>query len=555
MVPAMRAWLRVGAVGLALLATACTDASLYAVGEGGASGPDRSELKGVACVPIAGGDAFPVKVLFALQGGAGVDRGLIGFVEDALNAVTSQFSSDYISFAVVGYHAVATGFQATFVRDTRLAQAFARYGAFQESGPVSQRAPLELARSLISGDMQVGCRGQVARTRYVVVLVLASSDTSCANPVFNPGIDQQCNAFLNTPSCDSCAAGGPATDCDACNAGNAQCSACELGRVSEAVKAVGTQFGAGEVTIQPVYVHDAADPVTRYQAAAIARAGGTELIETTKENLVKTLSSLNYASLQRALKVKRLIAMNRNARTRDGRVLIDSDGDGLPDEDEAALGTDPRNVDSDGDGLSDGVEVRMGLNPLVVDVVKGCNPTNDEDGDRLNDCEERVLGTDPCISDTDGDGLPDLVEFLGGTNPLVPEDLNDDDHDGLSNVGEVLAHTDPLSSDIAFQRERGYGYSLTETTPTVDGRACYAIDIYNVTVVGTTDRPSPDGSGLVIPRGANELYVYLQVGRDNDPRGTGIGSLFVPTVRFTPPATRSPRGVITFTPDDFVTGY
>jgi hypothetical protein len=42
--------------------------------------------------------------------------------------------------------------------------------------------------------------------------------------------------------------------------------------------------------------------------------------------------------------------------------------------------------------------------------------------------------------------------------------------------------------------------------------------------------------------------------RDNDPRGTGIGSLFVPQIKFTPPATRKPRGVVTFGPDDFVTG-
>jgi hypothetical protein len=555
MVRPMRSRLLGCALGAAILATACTDSGLYAAGAGGPSGPDRAEIKGVACVPLAAGEAFPVKVLFALQGGANLEREIIGYAEDALNAVTSQFSTDYISFAVVGYHAVATGFQATFVRDSSLQQAFARYGAFQETGPISLRAPLKLAASLISGDMQVGCRGTVARTRYLIVLLVRSSDTSCANPVFNAGIDQRCNAFLDTTACSSCSSGGPQADCDACSAGSAQCSECELARVTEEVKAVGTQFGAGEVTIQPVYVRYAADPVTRYQAAAIARAGGTELIETTPENLVRTMTTLNYASLQRALKLKRLVAMNRNLRARDGQLLVDSDGDGLPDVDELRIGTDPTLVDTDRDGLGDGLEVRMGLDPLTVDIIRGCNAANDEDGDRLNDCEERVLGTDACVSDTDGDGLSDLVEFLGGTNPLVPEDLADDDRDGLSNVGEVLAHTDPLSADLSFQRERGYGYSVSEAPPTVDGRACYAIDIYNLTVADTLQRPAPNGSGLIVPRGTNDLYVYLQVGQDNDPRGTGIGSLFVPTVRFIPPATRRPAGVISFTPSDFVDGY
>ncbi len=42
----------------------------------------------------------------------------------------------------------------------------------------------------------------------------------------------------------------------------------------------------------------------------------------------------------------------------------DSDGDGLPDSQEAAWGTDPANPDTDGDGMSDGVEVFFLSDPL-----------------------------------------------------------------------------------------------------------------------------------------------------------------------------------------------
>ncbi len=212
-------------------------------------------------------------------------------------------------------------------------------------------------------------------------------------------------------------------------------------------------------------------------------------------------------------------------------------------------------ADSDGDRLSDGVELKMGLRPQLTDTnaninfISGCNAELDSDGDRLNDCEERVLGTDFCIADTDGDGLVDLAEHLGGTNPLIAEDLQDDERDGLTNVGEIESHTDPISADIKFQQERSYGYSITPATPTADGRACYDIDIYNVTLVGTLARPS--GTGLIIPKGTNDIYVYFQVGRENDPRGTGIGSLHVAPLIFVPPATRRPSGIVTFTPDDF----
>ena len=67
------------------------------------------------------------------------------------------------------------------------------------------------------------------------------------------------------------------------------------------------------------------------------------------------------------------------------------------------------------------------------------------------------------------------------------------------------------------------------------------------------DAPKPDpapyeafapSAGLTIRKGTNDIYLYFQVGRDNDPRGTGIGSLFVVPVQFLPPARKKVGGVI-----------
>jgi hypothetical protein len=44
---------------------------------------------------------------------------------------------------------------------------------------------------------------------------------------------------------------------------------------------------------------------------------------------------------------------------------IDTDNDGLTDEEELALGTDPNNADTDGDGINDGDEVLAGTDPLI----------------------------------------------------------------------------------------------------------------------------------------------------------------------------------------------
>jgi YD repeat-containing protein len=53
---------------------------------------------------------------------------------------------------------------------------------------------------------------------------------------------------------------------------------------------------------------------------------------------------------------------------------LDSDGDGLTDEEELRLGTDPFNPDTDGDGFPDGLEVALGSNPLDANSVPDIRP-------------------------------------------------------------------------------------------------------------------------------------------------------------------------------------
>ena len=84
----------------------------------------------------------------------------------------------------------------------------------------------------------------------------------------------------------------------------------------------------------------------------------------------------------------------------------DSDGDGLSDEEEAEIGTDPNNPDTDGDGFSDGEEVRKGTDPLDPNSHPMPTP-GDSDGDGLSDEEEAEIGTDPNNPHTDGDGFSD----------------------------------------------------------------------------------------------------------------------------------------------------
>ncbi|MFN8359509.1 MAG: OmpA family protein [Candidatus Kapaibacterium sp.] len=115
----------------------------------------------------------------------------------------------------------------------------------------------------------------------------------------------------------------------------------------------------------------------------------------------------------------------------------DTDGDGLTDETEERIGTDPNNPDTDGDGLSDGDEV----DDYKTDPLKP-----DTDGDGLKDgAEVNQYKTDPLKADTDGDGLTDGAEV--NTHKTDPKNA-DTDGDGLSDGTEVNTHkTDPKNAD------------------------------------------------------------------------------------------------------------
>lgn len=137
---------------------------------------------------------------------------------------------------------------------------------------------------------------------------------------------------------------------------------------------------------------------------------------------------------------------------------IDSDGDGVSDGVEIALGMNQDNPDSDGDGLNDYDELYVHMtNPLNPDTdddgisdgdevhTYGTDPNNaDTDGDLFYDGGEVIRGTDPLNPDTDGDGLLDgQEEYIHLTDPLNP----DTDGDGVSDGDEINNGTDPLDPE------------------------------------------------------------------------------------------------------------
>lgn len=114
-------------------------------------------------------------------------------------------------------------------------------------------------------------------------------------------------------------------------------------------------------------------------------------------------------------------------------VTLDTDEDGIIDDEEIANGTDPNNPDSDDDGLNDGEEKENKTNPLIADtdgdgVIDGTELTNSTDP--LSNCSFLLASQTVDTSDTwnnldcDADGFSNIEELNAGTNPLVKDEVD-----------------------------------------------------------------------------------------------------------------------------------
>ncbi len=136
---------------------------------------------------------------------------------------------------------------------------------------------------------------------------------------------------------------------------------------------------------------------------------------------------------------------------------LDSDGDGILDATEGEGDPDgdlvPNflDLDSDGDGYGDGDPLE-GLadndNDGIPNYLDPDSPAPDTDGDGLDDDVENGLGTNPGLQDSDSDGIDDYVETDGGQptdtdGDTVIDALDaDSDNDGITDMIEGAVDSD-----------------------------------------------------------------------------------------------------------------
>lgn len=252
------------------------------------------------------------------------------------------------------------------------------------------------------------------------------------------------------------------------------------------------------------------DPVGKSLLKDMANAGGGDALTFTGGTVID-FNKFVLPIRTPKFSMREVWVQNLSSVWMGNRLYHDSDGDGLPDYLEQQMGSNMNKIDSDDNGVSDLVEYRLYGKPCRDSLCRGgsyadpfiqcsglaipsTDPNapvrySDRDGDGLNDCEEKLVGTNMFDFDSNGDYLPDSLAFLNkvaaiqGTSDLYL----DPDNDGISNYSE-LKQFYPLfapNGTVPGLRSMKIHTDLILDTP---DQTCYNIYVTDLATTSKDDR-------------------------------------------------------------------
>lgn len=498
------------ALWFALASGACTPASLKSIPDPPPKPIDNlMSVKGRFCTQDPTSVVFPVKILFvvdvsdsmqvtdppnpadnnytartravidvvtALAGVPGVEIGIITF-QSSINDLTQGFVPNQL---IGSSTAAPQGFR-------KLLQAAAGLGS--QNGQTNYDGALNAAFQVVNVDILKADALQRGRSKYAIIFL-------------SDGLPDPVDAATNSNTPES------------------------IQKLVVDIQKLEKERRLLELKLHTVYLSGRTPPQFQLRPIELLR-GMSETGKGTFRNIANgeriNFLDIGFTSFRRIFSLKSFLAFNTNAKAKlDLRRAVDSDGDGLTDEEERLIGTDPTNRDTDGDGFSDLLEDRLrnaGFDPLdPTDADCKVTPEDDfnrrdDDGDGLLNCEERFLGSNPRLFDSDADGLPDPFEINVGMSPTVNDYFLDNDRDGAVNGAELRDHTNPLLDDRTDWPLLRYQYDVKQVE-ILESRFCYTFEVANIRLAPTLALPGGRP-------GRNDIYIVFGQAPDDVPGDFG----------------------------------
>jgi hypothetical protein len=465
---------------------ACSEARLYS-SEGPAARADRLTVSGRVCAEDTLTARLPLRIVVVADQAAGplyadYDPGAIR-IQYLSSLVQSALNSDNTQIAIVGFAGrsrTLAPVEGNFTRNPGELLGAINQLAIAENCTAADECRdylegLRTARALIEGDLAETPAGQRVITQYLVILVAAG-----------PHQPLPANRDCCLPPDPTDCLGDPDEPSYLCQAQLEQQDVSEMVEAVAAAGALGFKMHVVHLAAEEGPVNDLVQASMKELAFAASgsyyRVGAPEAL---------SLNAVNVLDARAELRVKALFVANVNAKPTPSGPVVDSDADGLGDEEEERVGSEPDNPDSDGDGIGDLVETLVDLDPLSRDKPKACrtieSPGGDSDLDGLTDCDEALLGTEPTLVDSDGDGMPDNLEVIGFTDYLNGDAEADADGDGATNSDELRQRTDPRSTDTYSHLSFGYRYEIEDQGVNTELYPLPLTELTGVEVIDTTE--------------------------------------------------------------------
>jgi uncharacterized repeat protein (TIGR01451 family) len=205
----------------------------------------------------------------------------------------------------------------------------------------------------------------------------------------------------------------------------------------------------------------------------------------------------------------------------------DTDGDGIPDLIEVALGMNPKDADSDGDGIKDGVEIGGDpSNPVDTDKDGKIDALDtDDDNDGILTKTELGAGGAASPQDSDGDGIKDYLDADDDNDGVPTKDelgaggaaaAQDTDSDGKVDYLDV----DDDNDGVLTANELGAGGYRTAQDSDGDGKKDFLDVDDDGDGVLTKDELGAGGAAAALDTDGDGKKNYLDVDDDNDTLAT-----------------------------------